>query len=233
METTTKTIKERVEEAIASGEIAMKPKWYFALQALLFALGVAIASCATLYLASFILFVMRENGLWFVPTLGPSGWYVFLVSLPWLLVLLLGSFVVVLELMVRRYSFAYRRPLVISVVGVLALVVIGGACIEVTPLHRVMVVYSERSLPVTRDVYRHYEDPQVSALQPGRVVTTTADGFILFSRRGDILHVAITPDTKMPPGFRFIEGDEVLVFGEKTTTSVKAFGIKLLRRLPR
>src|SRR3989344_3614541 len=113
-----RSIKEEVIARIKRGETIMRPRWHFVLRAMLYALGVLIAALALVYLASFIMFVLRETGLLFVPSFGFRGVGVFLFSLPWFLILLSLVFVFVLEVLVRRYAFAYRKPLLYSVFGI-------------------------------------------------------------------------------------------------------------------
>ena len=119
-------IKQDVLAAIAGGEIKQRPRWFFVLRGTLVGIGIGLGLCVVLYLISFILFILRETGVWFTPAFGFRGWFVFFRSLPWVLIGLSLIFTAVLEILVKRYSFAYREPLMYSVLGIVAIVAAGG-----------------------------------------------------------------------------------------------------------
>src|ERR1700722_1425847 len=100
-----KLVEHKVLAAIESGQVKMRPRWQFLLQTTLLAVGVIIAFFALLYLVSFIFFILHENGVWFVPAFGVSGWVALFRRLPWALIGLTIIFIIVLEFLVRRYSF--------------------------------------------------------------------------------------------------------------------------------
>ena len=106
-----KSIKNKVLEAIKSGQVKMRPRWYFILKTILVALGIVMIFLTLLYLISFIIFILRITGIWFAPAFGFEGYGIFLFSLPWLLVIISVLFAIILEVLVKRYSFAYRHRL--------------------------------------------------------------------------------------------------------------------------
>ena len=100
---------------------------------------------ALLYFASLSLFFLHDNGTWFIPSFGGRGWFSFLRSIPWFLVLLIIVFVGLLEVLVRRYAFVYRKPLLLSAAGIVVLVIFGGFLIAATPFHRQMKFYANHN----------------------------------------------------------------------------------------
>ena len=86
------SMKNDVLKAIQAGQVKMRPKWQFITKAALMVLGVVLAALATLYLVSFIVFILRQTGVLFVPAFGPGAFGVFFMSLPWLLILLAAVF---------------------------------------------------------------------------------------------------------------------------------------------
>src|SRR5262245_42216017 len=113
---TDKTVKHTVLDAIKAGQVHMKPRWHFVLRGILLVLESILLALSLRYLASFIMFIVYRSGVWFTPGFGFRGLRVFLLSIPWLLILVSVAFLVLLELLVKRYAFAYKKPLAYSVV---------------------------------------------------------------------------------------------------------------------
>ena len=141
-----KSISELVIAAAKSGKLKMRPKWHFVLRAVLWLAGTMVAALAVLYLFSLFFFIARETGIWVAPIFGWRGILIFLVSIPWLLVLAVLFFIVILEILVRRYSFAYRLPLLYSAIALLLVVVVGSIVVAGTPLHGMLSHCSRRCL---------------------------------------------------------------------------------------
>ncbi len=214
-------------EAIKAGRVKMRPKWHFVLKAVLAALGGILLLLAVLYLTSFILFILRQTGVLFVPVFGFGGWHIFFTSLPWLLIFLLMIFIIVLEILVRRYSFAYRRPLLYSAAGIALLAIIGGYIVAATPLHGKLFKNAERgNLPFAGRFYREYGLQRLQNVNLGIIIEITNEGFLIQNRRNDILRVIITPETRFPLGTDFAENDTVVVFGERDDGAVRALGVR-------
>jgi hypothetical protein len=68
-------IQDAVMQRIHAGAVAMRPRWQFVLQGLLWGFGAILALLVVLYLASLAVFVLRSSGLLFAPFLGPRGWF--------------------------------------------------------------------------------------------------------------------------------------------------------------
>jgi hypothetical protein len=227
-----KSIRERVLEAVKGGDIKMKPKWHFVLRAVLGIIGACILLFAILYLASFIIFILRRTGVWFVPVFGSRGWFEFLLALPWLLILLSLAFIAVLEVFVRKYSFAYRRPMLYSVLTILFLAIVGGFVVASTPLHgRIFRYAEEHQLPFARPFYRQFGDRGFENIHPGKVTGVTQNGFTIQSRGGEALTVVVTSATRLPLGGGFEAGDFVVVFGERASNTVQAFGVRKITEM--
>ena len=72
-------IKNKILAAIQSGEVKQHSHRYFIWRGILIGTGIGLVLCLVLYLASFILFIMRQTGVWFVPAFGFRGWFAFLL----------------------------------------------------------------------------------------------------------------------------------------------------------
>lgn len=220
------SIKERVLEDIQSGKIIMRPRWHFILKATLLATGIILAFLTLLYLISFIIFSLRQTGLFFVPIFGSRGWFSFFRSLPWVLVSFSLLFIIVLEILVRRYSFAHRRPLLYSILGILVLVLVGGT-FAAPWQERFFGSIKDSDIPIIGPFYRNFGMEYFDDVHRGIVVAVAPDGsFVLQEMRGATSTVFITQDTLFPSRTSFQIGDIVVVLGDEMHHQIQAFGIQ-------
>lgn len=221
------SIQNAVLDKIKAGEAKMRPRWHYALKAVLILIGLIMVALAALYVASLSLFVMRENGALFAPAFGWRGMHVFFVSIPWILILLCIAFVIILELLVKHYAFAYRRPLLYSVAFVLLFTLFGSIFVVRSGLHENMYrQVVQKKLPVAGPLYRSVESHMPKRIHPGIVLEINDQGFTMQRRDKNIIFVIVTPRTHiLPPGV-VSPKEEVVVFGEKNGGGITAFGVR-------
>lgn len=140
----TSPLQERVLASIRSGKAAMRPRWHFVLKAILLGVGVCIVGLLLLFLASLSFWRFHEAQRLSVE-----------------LVLLSIIFIVVLEVLVRRYAFAWRRPLLVSALLILVAALLFGFGLSRTRLHPGLYNYTQRHrLPGPGYLYRHFGPPR-------------------------------------------------------------------------
>jgi hypothetical protein len=220
-----KTFSQCVASAIKAGDVSMRPRWWFLVRGILFVAGTFLAGLVLLYLVSLIIFVMRQNGAGFAPAFGLRGWLSFARNLPWLLVLCTFGFIAIFEMVVRRYQFAYRRPIVYSAIAVIFVAILGGFAVVETPLHTSLVEFVKHN-KFEFDLYRDEEAYSLPDIYRGFIVATTSDGFIVENRRGTST-VSIDELTTLPMNFEIVPGNAVIIFGDVTTGTIKAFGVRI------
>jgi hypothetical protein len=222
------SIRDNILKSIAAGQVTMKPKWHFVLRATLLVAGIILAVLALLYLISFIIFILHQTGTWFVPGFGISGISEFLISFPWMIVLVSAIFIVLLEILVRRYSFGYQKPLLYTTVGILALVTVGGFVVAATPLHRSLFDSArEEHLPFGGGFYKLFGTPHRDNVAIGSITEIKDDTeYMIQDRRDMIFEIIYNDDTDFPDGQDFNVGDSIAVFGNRNANTIQAVGIK-------
>ncbi len=208
----------------------MRPRWQFILRGVLAFLGGVLMALVLLYLISLIIFIARQSGAAFVPAFGLKGVWAFLRALPWLLIVFSLVFIVLLEVLVRHYPFAYKRPLAYSACGIIVLVVAGGFIVAGTSLHRMLSdEQGDQRVPrMTQKFYRFFGQYPLREIRRGLIVSTTTSGFIL--REGGrtssptVILVGPRTQTQSVDGLRI--GEAVVVFGPNASDSVQAIGIQ-------
>lgn len=217
-----------IMRAISRGDIRMRPRWHFVLLSTLYITGAFIVFLALLYITSLSVFFLRDSGALFAPSLGARGWFSLLQSLPWLLIVLMLLFVGVLELLVRRYAFVYKKPLLLSVLCVLGVIFLGGFFIA--PLHHgvmLSVRRGEMPAPIVLLYRGPLRSPPPSDTYHGEIVALTSAGFVMADEDHGTTTVTITPQTRLPYGENFTAGERVVVIGDSGATgTVQAFGIR-------
>ncbi|MCX6758141.1 MAG: hypothetical protein NTX14_00350 [Candidatus Nealsonbacteria bacterium] len=226
------SINETVMQAVQSGMIKMRPKWHFILRAALAIIGSIVLALFALYLASFIFFMLLRTGAWFIPAFGFHAIVVFLISLPWLLILLTALFVIILEVLVRRYSFAYRWPLLYSAIAIILIVLIGGFAVAKTPIHKHLIEYDQGNGPLCcGGVYRDMDRPRSNDIHIGMIIEFTEDGFRLQDRGQENLRVVVSKKTRLPYGSDYSVKNVVVVFGPLHDNIIDALGVRRIEEM--
>ena len=226
-------VRKDIMDAIRAGEVRMRPRWHFVLLSALAIVGALILSLTLLYLTSLAVFFLHESGAWFAPDFGGRGWIDLLLSVSWKLVLLVAVFVLLLEVLVRRYAFVYKKPLLISVLGILLFVTLGGIVIGQTPLHRELAASLRRGElpPPMRVLYGDdgaLRPPPPGELYRGVIVSMDADSFVIANaNRPGTTTIYISPRTRLPRGGDFAIGNAVVIIGDMIGTgTIRAFGVR-------
>lgn len=231
-------MRESVMKAIHEQEVRMRPRWQFVLVSVLVATGTITLMLAIMYALSLAVFFLHQSGAWFVPAFGARGWMEFMRSVPWLLVVLVSAFIVLLEVLVRRYQFVYRKPLMLSVAGIIGLIALGSTVLAVMPFHGAMAGYAIRGVlpPPVDQLYRpdNRRIVRTDSIHRGMIVGTSSEGFMVAEGGdGDSVMVVVSGDTRLPYGQDFTVGDIIVVVGDRVGTgTVRAFGIRSVEREP-
>jgi hypothetical protein len=221
-------IQNKLLEKIKAGEVAMKPRWQFVLQGLLWAGTTIVAALIAVYILSFVLFALHKSGLVFAPLFGWSGIVLFIVSSPWLLIGFVGALLLVLYVLVSHYAFSYRKPLVYSLLGVVLLVIAVASIIQQTNFHgRAGEFFERHEVPGLTPLYRDIEQKPPKDVTRGTLSNLTDKRFTLTTEKGVVYEVEFDEHTKLPPSRELAAGDIVMVFGPMTDTTIKAFGVRI------
>lgn len=225
------SVQDNVRRAIASGNVTMRSRWYFVANAVLLIIGTMLVALTLLYIGSFIIFILHQTGVWFIPSFGMRGLREFLIALPWLLILLTLLFIVILEVLIKKYAFVYNRPLLYSVAGIIFFVAFGGFALTLIPFHSNLFRQAQRNnLPFAGRVYRLYGMPSYRGrVIPGAIVEIINNGYRITTPRNETITVALTPATVLIPRNGFGIGDEIVALGDWQDDIMVAFGIRRIQ----
>jgi len=228
----TPSLRDTVLADIEKGDIKMRPKWYFALETALLFSGIVGVALLLVYIASLMIFSLRQNGALFLPTMGFGEIGGFLMSLPWILVLIALIFILLLQILVRKYEFAYGRPLLYSALVVLVFAAVGGIALDRTNLQsNLFKVSRERHLLGAEALYSHYGEERLPRVVAGTIVDLTDSGYILKSERNELITVIMNDDINAT-AFNLKPGDIVSILGDCEGMTIRAAAIRRITRFP-
>ncbi len=223
-------VSDHVIHAIQSGEVKMRSRWYFMTYNVLAALAIAILLLIAVYLASFIIFVLHEDGAWFVPVFGLTGWYALFSALPWVLILLSAGFIVVLAWLGRRYSASYQWPLLYSLLGIFFLVsAVGFLFVQTSFSEQFFDAPFLVGMPILSEYY-----PGIGVFSPndvhrGTIIRIVPAGFLLQGGFGVTSTVVVNQKTNFPISGSLELNDVIVVFGDRSSTgTILASGVEKL-----
>lgn len=222
-------ITDQVIEAITEGQVKPRPKWQVLAKSSLFILVFFLLAIILFYLESFIIFSLRHTGIILLPTFGPRGWLLFMLYLPWLLILLSLILVLILEVLLRRYSLAYHRPLLYSLLAIL----VGAGFIGylLAPYHQPLYrVAQNNRLPLAGDFYRDLDRSDFSGIRRGIMVNVSGTNFVIKNWDGATSSVIIGDLGDLPGGGCCHQGDELFFFGAEGPDDFHAQGMRIIMR---
>lgn len=218
--------KDNIIKKITQGEVTMQPRWHFVLRTLLFVALLCIVATLAMYFLSFAVFALQKTGVLFAPGFGFRGIGFFLWSSPWFLISLTGIFLLLLYILIKHFSFSYKRPLLYSMLAVILFVICTASLIHHFAMHDRFLSFTERNnLPGFTPLYHRFEK-RPEGMIAGTVTQIQDTGFVVITDTKEVLTIVVTQDTKVPPQVEFKEGDMVFVFGDRHEDVLTAFGIK-------
>jgi len=215
------SIKKDVLERIKKGEIKMKPKLYFVLRPIIFLFLLMLLFATVIYFLSFILFIFKINASGTLMVFGLRGLESIFLSLPWGLIILILVSIIVFEVLLVKFKFAWRRPVFYSLLGVIILFFLVGFAIHCTSLQRSLYSFSkEHALPALGPLYEEYERVDFHGVYCGVVSEISATGFELEW----IDNPEVKFEVNVPSGFTkhkdLEEGDIVIVIGSRKDETI-------------
>ncbi len=212
-------------EKIESGAITMRPRWHFVLKAALVFSLLVIAMLFLAYVGNFILFLLVSSGTIWMPLFGFTGVMHFLYEIPWILALASLSLFVFLYVLVKRFAFAYRSPVLLIVGGMLLYTASASFFVYMSPLNQLLESRATAGHKgITESLHVWYHEVPKRVIE-GEVVAIEKETFALKDRRLEVVLVHISSETRLPKKAIKI-GDMVVVLGVWRSEGVEALGVR-------
>ncbi len=220
------TKSDEVINTIKNSGAKMRSRRYFIAQAALVIVGAILLFLLILFVATFVIFALQENGGFFAINFGPVGWGIFLESLPWSLLLLSLALILVLWILLRRYEVVYHQPFLYTLLILIVVISLSFFFLSANAIHGGILHYVSRNqIPVVSGVYE-FETAPISDVYRGQVIMLATSSFIFMNALGQTSTVFMVHGTA--PELKTISpGSYILIFGhDVTTTTIHAYGVE-------
>ena len=117
-------LEKTVMEKIKSGQIEMKPKWYFVAGSLFMTIGLISLTVGAIFLTNLTIFLIRKKGP------GYGRLEMMLASFPWWIPVLTVLGVVLGVLLLKKYDFSYKKNFVFIVAVFIISIIIAAFAID-------------------------------------------------------------------------------------------------------
>jgi hypothetical protein len=231
---TNEEMKEIIMKRIESGRVTMRSRLYFGLR-----LGAVVSISVLVLLVSvalstFILFSIRISGHEALLHFGSRGVFTFFHVFPWPLLVIDLLLVALLEMLLRKFRFGYRSPILYLLLGLVALSISLGFFVDRgTPVNDLLFIRSRHhALPAPFGVF--YERvPIHHVLSDGicRCTITSIRGNMMYAEDRTLgtttnFTIFVPPDNPDATTTGLGVGDTVFVIGDVEGGTLRAVGIR-------
>jgi hypothetical protein len=214
---------------IQAGEIVMRPRAYFYARGSALVAASVAAFFVSVLLASFIAFMIRVSGEGHLLRFGGRGLGAFVMFFPWGWFFLDIILLLIVQRLLRTFSFGYRTPVVWLVGGVAVVALVVGFAIDAARVHdRVFERIEHSDIPFVGDIYRFAHKPPPPGRGVCRCVVESIVGDTIVVRNDDPRAATSTFAIVLPPGAPATStlkvGDRIFVAGDKGPREFRAYG---------
>ncbi len=229
-------IRNQILEKIKSGEVNMKPKYYFIIKLMALALTVFLTFILSAMLVSYVLFSIKISGQFFLLGFGAKGLYQFFIALPWFILAIDLVLIFILDWLLKSFRFGYNSSVMFLFVVTLVSITVLAYLINSTSFHRDMMIRAEgKKLPIAGGFYNDLRRSHKSqGLFRGEILSIegTSTFFIKYrdfdSRiEGDTAKIVV-PNSIDLFSTGVIVGDTVFIAGDSVDGEIHAYGIRKL-----
>jgi len=170
---------DEVINIIKSTGAKMHSRRYFVAKTILAIVGAICLFFILLFVVSFIIFILQENGGLFATTFGPGGWLTFFYALPWSFLLLSIALILVLWLLLRRYAIIYHQPFIYILLFLIVIVSLTLFFLSASAIHGGIMRYTSRNqIPLVSGVYE-FETTPMNGMYRGQVMFLATSSFVI------------------------------------------------------
>jgi len=219
------SLKKRIINQIEQGRLKMRPRWHFVFQAIIFVVLMVIILISLLYFFSFFFFATRTSGLWHLIAFGPRGFVALVNAFPWLLFGSILIFVIILEMLIRKFSFGWRRSFVYTFLGIILIASFASWLLAQSSFHNDFYRQAwNDGLPLVGPLYRQQARIEFDNIYRGEIIVFDEEKLKIKTEDGRELEFPWGDRIKIPVN-DFIIGERIITAVRKEGGQWKAWRI--------
>ena len=224
-------VKNKILNIVETNKVKMIPKWKFVLYSALGIFGLVFSVLALIFLASLVMFLLATSGFMYMPLFGLQETFRFLVSIPVILFLVAVVMLFVTEALARQHEFAFKKPVMITLLSITFLSLVVGFFLSRTPFHFIVRDYMrEHHFEMMRGIYDRplpFDAVEGMTVIKGTLLSTSSNAIEVRMFDGAVVSVKATGTFPLPI---FLDlGSNIVLFGVTNEDSVfEAFRIRPL-----
>lgn len=124
MEKQKRNIENKIMDKVLSGEVKMKPKWYFVLGSLASFVGLVGMIIGAIFLTNLTFFFIKKQGP------GTARINMMLESFPLWVPILAVAFIILGIWMLKKYDFSYKKNFIVVAITVVTAIILSALLID-------------------------------------------------------------------------------------------------------
>lgn len=151
-----KDIKNEIMSKIEKGDIKMKSHWFCIAQKIGLQSGLALTVLILVFLLNAFFYYIKTNELLLSLHYGPSVWQKLLHSLPYDLILIIIFFLILLNFIIKKFDFSYKKPFILIFAIVLVFVIFFASVVFASNFNNILRIDLGKSnveIPYIKDFY--------------------------------------------------------------------------------
>ena len=180
---TQKNLRKNILNKINKGDLKMKPKIYFTARTLIIWTIISVTVVTMAFFVSFSIFSIRESSRLFLLGFGSMGVWTFFVTFPWFLLVLEIILLIVVDILLKHFKFAYKTPFIYLILSTAIFVMFISIFISSTPIHETLYQeVIEQRLPALDIIYKDAKQPPIKeGVLRGIITRVDDDMFTIYS----------------------------------------------------
>ncbi len=223
---TINSIHKNILEKIESGAIRQKPRWHFVIMTLSIVFGFVALSLIFFYLISFVALLLREDLIFEALSFGPRTVFAMMHTLPFLLIVILITVLLLLHVLVRYFAFAYMRPVALTLgVGFALTILIFAGVLTLDKGSRIARFGEDGHVPGLNVIHSQFRDRRPPMALRGVIGKVEDNVLTIRENSGREVVIVLSERTRVDKEL-YSQGDRVMVLLERSEEMLRAIAIR-------
>jgi hypothetical protein len=221
-------MEEKIMAEIKSGKIKLRSRYIFLAEKLGLGSAFLLSTLLAVLFVSLILYYLKESDNLDYLSFGSMGFFAFLESFPYLLVISTITFIFITALILKKSDITYKKSFTYITISLIGFVIIAGGGLAFTNIGEQIEqeTFSSRPTGIFFQPFLQYDFMNRTRSVAGRISEIGKDYIIIQTPR-DIVKVNLNA-IKKPLQKNLTEGMFVIIIGERQGNLFRAYDLRLV-----